>query len=139
MVRDGAPQETYWNYSLTPNVDEAGSVVGLFNQGSEVTKAVINEGRLGFQIMLADKLRGLSDPEKVKSAATALLGEYLNASRVGFAEVDEVQGRFGSRLVGKGLAADLSGTATLHFESHGLRCVIEASMDAIETKETEIG
>lgn len=43
MFRDGRQQETYWNYSLTPIRDEHGSVVGLLNQGNEVTQAVMAE------------------------------------------------------------------------------------------------
>ena len=84
--------ETYWNYSLTPIADEEGRVVGVLNQAIEITKALHAERRLSFQIAMADRLRGLSDPEEVKSAATELLGRHLGASRVGYAEIDEAQG-----------------------------------------------
>jgi PAS domain S-box-containing protein len=47
------------------------------------------ERRLSFQIRVADRLRGLSDPAEVKSAATELLGQYLGAARVGYAEIDQ--------------------------------------------------
>jgi PAS domain S-box-containing protein len=93
MVRDGAVQETYWNYGLSPICDEAGAVVGVFNQAIEVTKAVLNERRLSFQVALADRIRGLRDPVEMKTGAAALLGEYLGSARVGFAEVDEAQDR----------------------------------------------
>jgi PAS domain S-box-containing protein len=89
MVRGGIEQETYWNYSLTPLVDENGKVVGVFNQGNEVTRAVLTERRLAFQVKLADKIRGLNRPDEVKAAAAAMLGDYLGAARVGFAEIDE--------------------------------------------------
>jgi len=92
MVRGGIACETYWNYSLTAIVDEAGQTVGLFNQGNEVTDAVINERRLSFQIRLADRLRDLVTPAEVKREAAALLGEHLGAARVGFSEVDEERG-----------------------------------------------
>ena len=92
MVRDGIVQETYWNYSLTPILERDGSVGGVFNQGNEITKAVINERRLSFQVAVADRLRSLSEPELVKAAAAAMLGDYLGAARVGFAEVDEAAG-----------------------------------------------
>ena len=91
MVRNGVTQETYWNYSITPIHDQAGRVVGIFNQGNEITSAVINERRLSFQVTLADRLRSLNDPEQVKTAAAAMLGEYLQAERVGFVDVDEEQ------------------------------------------------
>lgn len=41
FVRDGVPQETYWNYSFTPIRDEDGAVVGVFNQGHETTGGII--------------------------------------------------------------------------------------------------
>lgn len=40
MVRGGAPQETWWNYSFTPIRDAEQQVVGVFNQGNEITGVV---------------------------------------------------------------------------------------------------
>lgn len=40
MVRDGAPRDTWWNYSFSPIVGEDGGVLGLLNQGQEVTEQV---------------------------------------------------------------------------------------------------
>ena len=93
IVRNGVEQETYWNYSFTPITDPDNRVLGVFNQGNEITKAVVNERRLAFQIRIADRLRSLARPEEVWAAAAALLGEYLGAARVGFAEVDEAADR----------------------------------------------
>ena len=45
---------------------------------------------------------------------------------------------FGSRLIERGLAADLAGRAELHFEPDGLRCVIEASRDAVQGREANL-
>src|SRR3712207_4131231 len=45
MVRGGIPRETYWNYSFTPIRGETGLVVGIFNQGHEVTERVLGERR----------------------------------------------------------------------------------------------
>jgi PAS domain S-box-containing protein len=42
---------------------------------------------------------------------------------------------FGSRLIERGLEADLGGAAALHFEPSGLRCTIEASLAAIGARE----
>jgi len=50
------------------------------------------ERRLSFQVALADRLRGISDPEQVKLAAAESLGAYLGAARVGYADVDEARG-----------------------------------------------
>lgn len=84
---DGVVERTYWNYSLTPLVGDDGRVAGILNQSIEITKALRAERRLSFQIEVADRLRGLDDPEEVKQAAAQLLGEYLGAARVGFAEI----------------------------------------------------
>ena len=43
MVRGGIARQTYWNYSLSPIRDEDGAVGGVFNQGSETTRAVMAE------------------------------------------------------------------------------------------------
>jgi PAS domain S-box-containing protein len=86
----GSGEESWWTYSLTPLHDESGGVGGILVQGTEVSKAVQAERRLSFQVEVADRLRGLTGPEEIKGAATALLGEYLRAARVGYAEVDEV-------------------------------------------------
>ncbi|HZF93992.1 MAG TPA: HWE histidine kinase domain-containing protein [Allosphingosinicella sp.] len=92
MRRGAVVDETYWNYSLTPIAGAGGNVLGIFIQSIEITKALLAERRLSFQIALADRLRGVTDPEEVKQAATELLGRYLGVSRVGYAEVDELSG-----------------------------------------------
>ncbi|HLL32069.1 MAG TPA: HWE histidine kinase domain-containing protein [Allosphingosinicella sp.] len=92
LLRDGAEEETYWNCHLVPIVDERGKVAGLLNQANEVTKTVAVERRLSFQVQLADRLRGVQDPEEAKQAAVESLGSYLGAARVGYAEIDEAQG-----------------------------------------------
>jgi len=43
---------------------------------------------------------------------------------------------FGSRLIERGLEADLGGRAELLFEPDGLCCIIEASREAIQGRET---
>jgi PAS domain S-box-containing protein len=64
----------------------------VLNQANEVTKTVALERRLSFQVSLADRLRGLHDPEEAKQAAVEMLGSWLDAARVGWAEIDEAQG-----------------------------------------------
>jgi two-component sensor histidine kinase len=92
LRRGDTIEETYWNYSLTPIVGADGRVAGILNQAIDISKALLAERRLSFQVALADRLRGLSDPEEVKDAATELLGRYLGAARVGYAEIDEAHG-----------------------------------------------
>jgi PAS domain S-box-containing protein len=92
VTRGGIEREAYWSYSLTPILAEDGRVGGILNQGMETTKALFAERRLSFQVAVADRLRGIDDPEEVKRAATELLGRYLGAARVGYAEIDPAQG-----------------------------------------------
>jgi two-component sensor histidine kinase len=55
-------------------------------------------------------------------------------------DVQAPRGRgFGSRLIERGLASDLGGTAELHFEADGLRCAIDASLDAVRLPEPNRG
>jgi PAS domain-containing protein len=89
MTRAGREEETYFNYDFTPVRDEAGQVRGVLNTADEVTAGVQAERRLSFQVALADRLRGLDDPVDVKAATARMLGEYLGAARVGFADVNE--------------------------------------------------
>lgn len=42
MQRAGGPAETYWDYSFTPILDESGVVLGVLNQGHEVTHRVLH-------------------------------------------------------------------------------------------------
>jgi PAS domain S-box-containing protein len=46
---------------------------------------------------------------------------------------------FGSRLIERGLAADLGGSAALNFEPDGVRCTIEASLEAVQAPEGHHG
>ncbi len=41
MQRGARIEETYWNYSFTPIRDENGDVVGVFNQGNDITAEVL--------------------------------------------------------------------------------------------------
>ncbi len=97
MKRGGVVQETYWDYSFTPITGADGAVLGIFNQGQEVTRAVVTERRLSMQIALADRIRGLHDPEAVKRTALETLGEFLRPSRCGFVDIDEAEGRIAIR------------------------------------------
>jgi len=92
LIRDGVTEETYWNCQLLPIASEDGRVGGILNQANEVTKTVLVGRRLSFQVSLADRLRGIHDPQEAKQAAAELLGNYLGAARVGYAEIDEGAG-----------------------------------------------
>lgn len=86
-------EQAWWNVNFVPVTDEHGGVVGVLAQANDVTKTVTVARRLSYLISLADRLRLLTDPEEVKAAATAHLGQYLGAARVGYADVSEADGQ----------------------------------------------
>lgn len=56
IERDGVAEETYWNYTLSPIVDQEGKVVGVFNQGHETTDRVLASRQRTAEI---DRMRDL--------------------------------------------------------------------------------
>ena len=88
MMRAGKQQKSWWNYSFTPIRGEDGSVLGILNQGNEVTDRVVGDRRRQLLLALSDRLRGLADPRAIIEASQAALGEFLGANRVGYGEVD---------------------------------------------------
>lgn len=89
MERQGRSRETYWNYSFTPIRGESGEVVGVFNQGHEVTEQVMASRHQHFMLKLSDCLRDLNNAPQIIELAQRLLGEELGADRVGYGNVDE--------------------------------------------------
>lgn len=88
MQRHGRPEETYWDYSFTPIIDEQGGVCGVFNQGREVTARVLQSRRDRFLSELDDALRGGADGGRVLDQGLALIGRTIGVDRAGFAEID---------------------------------------------------
>ena len=91
MERGGRKRETWWNYSFTPILGGDGQVLGVLNEGLEVTDQVQLERRQSFLLGLSDGLRGLTDPRAVIRTAQRMIGERLGAIRVGYGEVDDTQ------------------------------------------------
>jgi PAS domain S-box-containing protein len=88
MHRNGYPEDTWYTFSYSPIRDETGGVAGMFCACTETTEKVLAERRLKLQLGIAERLRPLSDPKQIKSAATELLGQALGAGRVGYAEME---------------------------------------------------
>lgn len=66
--------------------------ISVRKQGDEALRS--HAARQAFQLQLADRLRPLTVPDDVTAAASALLGRYLQISRVSYCEVDDVNGTF---------------------------------------------
>ncbi|UVF21792.1 PAS domain-containing protein [Microvirga terrae] len=89
IERNGYPEQTWWTFSYSPIHDETGGVGGILCIVHDTTAKVHGERRLGFLVRLSDRLRSLNEPLEVITAAQAMLGEHLKASRVGYGEVEE--------------------------------------------------
>ena len=88
MERYGFSEETYFTFSYSPIHDESGQIAGMFCACTETTQQILADRRQRFQLEIADKLRGLSEPRQITALASALLGEHLKLTRVIYAEVD---------------------------------------------------
>src|SRR5690606_20288697 len=69
MRRGDRVEETYWDYSFTPILDENGKVAGVFNQGNETTDRVLAARRRKAEV---ERLRELF--EQAPSALAVLKG-----------------------------------------------------------------
>lgn len=95
MLRGGALEETYWNYSLTPIPGPDGRTLGVFNQGEEVTRRLAAARNQAFLLELGDRLRDLTEDEhdasEVLKLALKALGAHLRLLRVGYAAIESDQ------------------------------------------------
>ena len=118
----GVPESRFFTITYSPARDESGRILGVTVIAMETTQRVrmkrergearleqsrLNEQLVGnvqrlqqldrrhaFRLALADGLRSLSAPDAAIDLASALLGRYLDVSRVMYAEVDESAGTF---------------------------------------------
>jgi PAS domain S-box-containing protein len=94
LVRNlgGETFDSYWSYSLLPVASEDGTIGGLLAQARETTNRVLAARRDALMLQLSDRLRPLDDPDQVLEAAVELVGEGIDAARIGYAEIDEAAG-----------------------------------------------
>jgi PAS domain S-box-containing protein len=82
-------RETFADFVFQPLRDAAGVVTGIFIQGVEVTARTRAEARRAALVRLTDAIRDNSDPVDLAYAASAILGEAIGVSRVGYGTVDQ--------------------------------------------------
>ena len=101
ITRHGKLDNIWWTYGFSPIGDESG-VRGVLVVCNEVTKEYLGreklkeqirlreqiEERQALQLMLADRLRELPEPDDIIAKAAGLLGQHLRATRVCYAEID---------------------------------------------------
>jgi len=94
LVRNlgGETFDSYWSYSLLPVAGEDGRIAGILAQVRESTPFVLRGRREALMLRMAERLRLLADPDAILDAALELVGEEVDASRIGYAEFDEDAG-----------------------------------------------
>jgi signal transduction histidine kinase len=119
LMRHGHPEPTWWTFSFLALRDEGGAVLGVHCICTETTELVHTQERLAakhqqqaFRVELSDALRNASDPHVLRAVAAQMLGEFLQASCVGYAEVDEA-GQY-SEVVQDWTAQGFSSVAGTH-------------------------
>ena len=88
LNRNGYPEDCWFTFSYSPLRDDSGKVAGMFCAATETTERVLAERRQAFRLELDEQLRALSDPHDVMRCAAEQLGQFLGASRCGYAEID---------------------------------------------------
>jgi PAS domain S-box-containing protein len=87
LHRNGAPEQVWMDLDYSPVPDETGSPAGVICFLAETTERVAAERRTSFLLTLSDDLRPLTTPADIMHLAASRLGEWLNASRVFYAEI----------------------------------------------------
>jgi len=90
--RHGRDEHLWFTFSLSPAFDDDDRIGGVLCTVIETTARVQAEHRHTFQLELADTLRELTQPYDVITAAARLIGQYFQVGRVGYADVDEMNG-----------------------------------------------
>jgi signal transduction histidine kinase/ActR/RegA family two-component response regulator len=89
LERNGYPELCHFTFSYSPIRDISGQIDGMFTAAVETSERVRAERRQAFQLMLADKLRGLSATDEIIPTATGLLCKHLQVERAYYAEIDD--------------------------------------------------
>lgn len=90
LARQGREQTVWWRIVTSPVLDDSAArgIGGVLLSCTDVTRRVVSDRRLAFQLKLSAELRELDDPQRIKQTAARLLGEALNADRCGYARIE---------------------------------------------------
>jgi PAS domain S-box-containing protein len=86
----GPVVERYVDFVFQPIVGAAGEVTGIFVEGVDITPRVDAEARTRALARLSETFLDVTTADELGFAASALLGEQLKVSRVGFGTIDPV-------------------------------------------------
>ncbi len=90
FYRHGELEEMFWTYSFSPIDDEQAwnGIGGVLVVCVETTHKVVALRHQEFRLQLDAALRDLSSLTEILAISTRMLGEFLQARRCGFAEVE---------------------------------------------------
>ncbi|RVT90570.1 response regulator [Sphingomonas crocodyli] len=87
LLRNGAPEQVWMDLDYSPVLAETGIPAGVICFLAETTERVAAERKSDFLFTLSEDLRALSTPAEIMSLAAERLGNWLDASRVFYAEI----------------------------------------------------
>ncbi|HXF15970.1 MAG TPA: PAS domain-containing protein [Burkholderiales bacterium] len=88
------PEETFVDFIYQPMRGSTGEVAGILVHGMDVTERKKAEARDRFMLALEDALRPLTEPAQITATGVRLLGEYLQANRCAYADVEQDEDTF---------------------------------------------
>ncbi len=88
---DGPVTDRYVDFVYQPVIGASGEVTGIFVEGVDVSPRFEAERRTAALARLAEEFLNLSGAAALGFAASQLLGDMLNVSRVGYGTIDPVQ------------------------------------------------
>ena len=95
LTRNGFAEQVFASFSTTPIRSEAGEIAGVFCVCSETTgKIRSQQERLRLLDAIGEATRLADEPETIMEHSTRLLGEYLDVTRVAYANVEHDNDRF---------------------------------------------
>lgn len=87
LYRYGRPEQVWMDLDYSPVLDERGEPAGVICILAETTDRVASVRRTQFLLSLADALRPLGTRNEIMTLAAERLGQWLNVSRVFYAEI----------------------------------------------------
>jgi signal transduction histidine kinase len=101
LVRNGYPEPMYASFSTSPIRDESGGIAGVHCVCTETTGKVRSQqerdaalAKLALLDAISEATRVAAEPEAIMEHSTRLLGEYLGATRVAYADLEPDNDRF---------------------------------------------
>ena len=96
LIRNGFAERVYISFSTSPIRDETGAIAGVLCVCSAPTDDVRHhvEGRLRLLDAIGEATRLAAEPKAIMAHSTRLLGQYLDATRVAYADLEADNDRF---------------------------------------------